>query len=160
MASGILILVLLCRPRLPVLSASLLDSKAFQASKISRTNCMSRCSLLQQNGRILWLLQKNGSVRSVSTAVAYEDEELDAGAVQEEVLSLLPDLAVMTLSPTIPNLPPPAIFSSVNALARENVGVVINPTEELAIQIADDALRLSYHDGGFEARLLVGGKAT
>ncbi|KAK0215598.1 P-loop containing nucleoside triphosphate hydrolase protein [Armillaria fumosa] len=221
--------------------------RAFQASKISRTNCMSRRSLLtfsQRNG-ILRLLQKNGSVRSASTAVAYEEEELDAGAVvtpkpepvqgttgkpfsslkgvllpetlkaitvkpfkltnmtavQEEVLSLLPDLAKpydpeststrdllvrartgtgKTLAFLVPIIEarvravenagqkrvlddgllskPHLAAQAAKNWARANVGaVIISPTRELATQIANEALRLSYHHEGFEVRLLVGG---
>ncbi|KAK0204233.1 P-loop containing nucleoside triphosphate hydrolase protein [Desarmillaria ectypa] len=224
--------------------------RAFQASKISRTNCMSRRPLLtfsQRNG-ILGLLQKSGlgSVRSASTAVAYEDEDsLDAGVVvtpdstpapgktgksftslkdvllpetlkaitvkpfkltnmtpvQEEVLSLLPDLAkpydpdststrdllVRARTGTGKTLAflVPIIEARVRAVenagkkrvledgllskphlagqasknwARTNVGaVIISPTRELATQIANEALRLSYHHEGFEVRLLVGG---
>ncbi|KAK0482454.1 P-loop containing nucleoside triphosphate hydrolase protein [Armillaria novae-zelandiae] len=215
--------------------------RAFQASKtISRTNCMSRRSLLtfsQRNG-ILRLLQKSGSVRSASTAVAYEEEESDVGAVvtpkpepaqgttgkpfsslkdvllpetlkaitvkpfkltnmtavQEEVLSLLPDLAKpydpkststrdllvrartgtgKTLAFLVPIVEarvrarvlddgllskPHLAGQAAKNWARANVGaVIISPTRELATQIANEALRLSYHHEGFEVRLLVGG---
>ncbi|SJL10584.1 uncharacterized protein ARMOST_13972 [Armillaria ostoyae] len=54
-------------------------------------------------------------------------------AVQEEVLSLLPDLAATTLSPTIPNLPPPAISPSVNALARTRHQLSLFPSSKLAL---------------------------
>lgn len=209
---------------------------------------MSRRSLLsfsQHNG-ILGLLQKNVSVRSASTAVAYEDKEsLDPGTavkptsppaaektgkpfasltgallpdtlkaimvkpfkltsmtpIQEEVLSLLPDLAkpynpestssrdllIRARTGTGKTLAflVPVIEARVRAVenagqkrvlddgllskphlagqasknwARANVGaVIISPTRELATQIANEALRLSYHHEGFEVRLLVGG---
>ncbi|KAF8329525.1 P-loop containing nucleoside triphosphate hydrolase protein [Cantharellus anzutake] len=41
---------------------------------------------------------------------------------------------------------------------HQNVGtVIISPTRELATQIANEAIRLSHHHGGFEVRLFVGG---
>ncbi|SJL17375.1 uncharacterized protein ARMOST_20925 [Armillaria ostoyae] len=61
--------------------------------------------------------------------------------VQEEVLSFLPDLAATM---------------AVKNLAWANLGaVIISSIRELTTQIANEALRLSYHHEGFEARLLI-----
>ncbi|SJK96997.1 uncharacterized protein ARMOST_00246 [Armillaria ostoyae] len=97
-------------------------------------------------------------------------------AVQEEVLSLLPDLAATTLSPTIPNLPPPAISPAVENAGQKRVlddVLLSKPDRRRRIghgqmlglllsallgswphKIANEALRLSYHHEGVEVWLL------